>query len=66
MNWQQHIHADPVICKGRACISGTRITASSVLDNLAEGMTVDAIHQLPAADCGRCTCQYGLCCGIGS
>ncbi|OFZ66539.1 MAG: antitoxin [Betaproteobacteria bacterium RBG_16_56_24] len=33
----------PAICKGRACISGTRITVSSVLDNLAEGMTVEAI-----------------------
>lgn len=43
MNWQQHIHVDPAICKGRACITGTRITVSSVLDNLADGMTVDAI-----------------------
>jgi uncharacterized protein (DUF433 family) len=43
MNWQQHIHVDPAICKGRACIAGTRITVSSVLDNLAEGMTADAI-----------------------
>ena len=43
MNWQQHIHADPAICKGRACITGTRITVSSVLDNLAEGMAVEAI-----------------------
>ena len=43
MNCKQHIHADPTICKGRACITGTRITVSSVLDNLAEGMTVEAI-----------------------
>ena len=43
MNWQQHIHVDPAVCKGRACITGTRITVSSVLDNLAEGMTIDAI-----------------------
>ena len=43
MNWQQHIHVDPAICKGRACITGTRITVSSVLDNLAEGMTAEAI-----------------------
>jgi len=43
MNWQQHIHVDPAICKSRACIAGTRITVSSVLDNLADGMTVDAI-----------------------
>lgn len=43
MNWQQHIHTNPAICKGRACITGTRITVSSVLDNLAEGMAVEAI-----------------------
>ena len=43
MNWQQHIHVDPSIYKGRACITGTRITVSSVLDNLAESMTVDGI-----------------------
>ena len=43
MNWQQHIYVDPIICKGRACISGTRITVSSVLDNLVDGLAVDAI-----------------------
>ncbi|MFA7242108.1 MAG: DUF433 domain-containing protein [Sulfuricellaceae bacterium] len=43
MNWQQHIRVDPAICKGRACIAGTRITVSSVLDNLAEGMPLNAI-----------------------
>jgi uncharacterized protein (DUF433 family) len=43
MNWQQHINVSSAICKGRACITGTRITVSSVLDNLAEGMSVDAI-----------------------
>jgi len=21
MNWQQHIHVDPAICKGRACVA---------------------------------------------
>jgi len=43
MNWQQHVSVDPAICKGRACIAGTRITVSSVLDNLAEGITADSI-----------------------
>jgi len=67
MNWQQHIHVDPAICKGRACIIGTRITVSSVLDNLAEGMIVDGHHcQLPAAYRRRCTCLHGLCCGVGA
>ena len=43
MNWQQHIRVDPVICKGRACIAGTRVMVSSVLDNLADGVSVDDI-----------------------
>lgn len=29
--------ADPFICHGKACIKGTRIMASVILDNLAEG-----------------------------
>ena len=58
MNWQQHIHVYPAVCKGRACISGTRITVSSVLDNLADGMAVEAIvasyPPLTAADVHAC------------
>lgn len=48
----------PAVCKGRACISGTRITVSSVLDNLADGMAVEAIvasyPPLTAADVHAC------------
>ena len=58
MNWHQHIHVDPAVCKGRACISGTRITVSSVLDNLADGMAVEAMvasyPPLTAADVHAC------------
>jgi len=58
MNWQQRIQVDPAVCKGRACITAARITVSSVLDNLAEGMTVDAIvasyPPLTAADVHAC------------
>lgn len=43
MDWQQRIHVDPAICKSRAFIIGTRITVSSVLDDLAEGVTADAL-----------------------
>jgi uncharacterized protein (DUF433 family) len=31
------ISVEPNICHGRACISGTRIPVSVILDNLAEG-----------------------------
>jgi len=33
----------PQVCHGKACIKGTRIMVSVILDNLAAGETVDAI-----------------------
>jgi uncharacterized protein (DUF433 family) len=33
------ISVDPAVCHGQACIRGTRILVSVVLDALAEGMT---------------------------
>ena len=38
MNWQTYIASDPSICGGVACIRGTRIPVSVVLDNLACGL----------------------------
>lgn len=43
MNWQDHITVDPAICHGKACIKGTRIMVSVILDNLAAGLTADEI-----------------------
>lgn len=43
MNWQDFIIVDPTLCHGRACIKGTRIMVSVVLDNLAEGLTSEQI-----------------------
>ena len=43
MRWQEHITVDPEICHGRACIKGTRIMVSVVLDNLAAGLTSEEI-----------------------
>ncbi len=39
MNWQDYITVDPAVCHGQACITGTRIMVSVVLDNLAAGLT---------------------------
>ena len=39
MDWRQRIIADPMICHGKACIRGTRIMVSVILDNLAEGVS---------------------------
>jgi hypothetical protein len=38
MRWQDHTTVDPAVCHGRACIKGTRIMVSVVLDNLAAGL----------------------------
>lgn len=43
MNWQDYITVDPAICHGRACIKGTRIMVSVVLDNLAVGLSITEI-----------------------
>jgi uncharacterized protein (DUF433 family) len=37
------ISVDPKVCHGKACIRGTRITVSVILDNLAEGRTPQQI-----------------------
>ncbi len=43
MNWQEYITVDPLICHGKACIKGTRIMVSVILDNLAAGVTTDEV-----------------------
>ena len=43
MNWREHITVDPAICHGKACIVGTRVLVSVILDNLADGMDTDEI-----------------------
>jgi len=49
MNWREHITVDPSVCHGKACIKGTRIMVSVVLDNLAAGLTPDEIlHSYPS------------------
>ncbi len=43
MRWQDHISADPNVCHGKACIKGTRVTVSVILDNLAEDLDINEI-----------------------
>jgi uncharacterized protein (DUF433 family) len=43
MNWREHVTVDPEVCHGQACLRGTRVMVSVVLDNLADGMTEDEI-----------------------
>ncbi len=39
MKWQDRISVDPMVCHGKACVKGTRILVSVVLDNLASGLS---------------------------
>ncbi len=49
MKWQDHIVVDPQVCHGRACLKGTRIMVSVILDNLAAGYEPeDVLKQYPA------------------
>lgn len=39
MNWRERITVDPLVCHGKACIKGSRVMVSIILDNLAEGVS---------------------------
>jgi uncharacterized protein (DUF433 family) len=43
MDLRERIKVDPVIAHGKACIAGTRIPVSVILDNLAAGISHDEI-----------------------
>lgn len=49
-NWKERITVDPAVCHGKACIRGTRILVSVLLDNVAAGVSRDEIlASYPAA-----------------
>ncbi len=43
MDWRERISVDPLVCHGKACITGTRIMVSVILDNLAAGVSPEEI-----------------------
>lgn len=43
MNWRDRIAVDPLICHGKPCIKGTRVMVSVILDNLAAGVSTEAL-----------------------
>ncbi len=45
MNWSESISVDPSVCHGKACITGTRVMVSVILDNLAAGASPDEIRR---------------------
>ena len=61
MDWRDYITVDPEICHGKACIVGTRIPVSVVLDNLAAGADADEIvnsYPSVSVEAVRATVQY--------
>ena len=43
MNLNERISVDPAICHGKACITGTRVLVSVILDNLAADISENEI-----------------------
>ena len=43
MDWREYITVDPAIMHGKACIAGTRVPVTTILDNLAAGLSADEI-----------------------
>ena len=43
MDLRERIEIDPAVAHGKACIAGTRIPVSVILDNLAAGVPADEI-----------------------
>jgi uncharacterized protein (DUF433 family) len=54
MSWEERISVNPLVCHGKACIKGTRVMVSVILDNLAAGLSQEEIlasyPSLQAAD----------------
>jgi uncharacterized protein (DUF433 family) len=43
LDWRKHIVSDPNICHGKACIKGTRVMVTVILDSLASGEAPEQI-----------------------
>ncbi len=49
MDWRERITVDPLVCHGKACIKGTRVMVSIILDNLAEGISeIEILKSYPS------------------
>lgn len=44
-NWQERISVNPNVCHGQACIRGTRVLVSVILDNLAARVSEEELLQ---------------------
>ena len=47
--WMERISVSPAVCHGRACVRGTRIMVSVILDNIAAGVVrADILASYPS------------------
>lgn len=62
MNWEERITVDPLVCHGKACIKGTRIMVSVILDNLAEGIEeAEILKSYPSLRYKSFSTHYSSC-----
>lgn len=57
MDWRDRISVDPMVCHGKACIKGTRVMVSVILDNVADGESAEDIaraYRIEVADVRAC------------
>jgi uncharacterized protein (DUF433 family) len=45
LEWQERISINPLVCHGKACVRGTRVMVSVILDNLAAGVPHEELLQ---------------------
>jgi uncharacterized protein (DUF433 family) len=45
VEWQERISINPLVCHGKACIRGTRVMVSVILDNLAASVPHEELLQ---------------------
>jgi uncharacterized protein (DUF433 family) len=43
MDWRERVTVNPQVCHGKACIAGTRVMVSVILDNLADEVLPEEI-----------------------
>jgi uncharacterized protein (DUF433 family) len=43
-HWKERISVNPAVCHGKACIRGTRIMVSVIIDNIAAGVSREEIQ----------------------
>jgi uncharacterized protein (DUF433 family) len=50
-HWRERITVNPKVCHGKACIRGTRVLVSVVLNNIAAGVSrQEILASYPALD----------------